>query len=109
MVMLPAKMYDLHLEGLTKVQSGFLVAAYDSFQSATGDGRFNRKDVFVGNLQWMPWTMGRMFVNRGLLECDPADHLAGYDLSYQITRKGVDLIQQHWEGKLEIPEWRTLA
>jgi hypothetical protein len=77
---------------LSKTQLGFLKIAGPGQWNCRG-GWFNRKDVFLGHLNYMPYSTGLSLFKKGLLETDPPYHPVGYDLSFRITEKGLKFLE----------------
>ena len=82
---------------LSTPQEIFLEVAcelYEELHGHLGDlyGWFNRKDVFSQKCSFMPYTVGLSLYRKGLLETDPPNHPAGYDLAFKATGIGRKLV-----------------
>ena len=80
-------------ETLSKTQIGFLEIAGPGQYNCRSEW-FNRKDVFLGCLQFMPYSVGLTLYKKGFLETDPPGHPKGYDLSFRITKEGLKIIER---------------
>jgi len=82
---------------LSNPQETFLKLACDLYKELHGEwgdryGWFNRKDVWSDTSTFMPYTVGLALFRKGLLETDPPNHRAGYDLSFKVTDIGREVI-----------------
>lgn len=83
---------------LSTPQEFFLKTACELYEELDGGlskmyGWFNRKDVFSETCNFMPYTVGLALYRRGLLETDPPNHPAGYDLGFKATGIGRRLME----------------
>ncbi len=95
---------------LSTPQEFFLKVACELYEELCGfDGErygwFNRKDVFSDTCNYMPYTVGLSLYRKGLLETDPPNHPAGYDLGFKATSKGRQLCYE----RIEYTGYRTVS